>query len=259
MKYLPFSWPPHHISELSMSSSKFQINYQMMKRWVRLRRWWGKVIALTAEVDSPCITCSLASGGNVSFIPLLQSNLSCLLSIGHSASKLGLQTWCSVRVVFLMKVWCRSLFVWLQNISWYQLLLIVDYYEETCITWSVSHILGVRSTLGRSMRDSDQSEKIIKLQSHDQEIKAIGNHIFKTNCKSAHKQISERCESCNNLFMVFKAHQPKECQPISQSNSYQGAGQNRFSLMGSNISHVITQSSSKKREDIPDILYSCVT
>ena len=109
MKYLLFSWPPHHTSELSMSSSKFQMNYQMMKRWVRLRSWWGKVIALTAEVDSPCITCSLASGGNLSFIPLLQSNLSCLLSIGHSASKLGLQIWCSVRVVFLMKVWCVSI------------------------------------------------------------------------------------------------------------------------------------------------------
>ena len=86
-----------YLNYISMLSSTFQMNYQMMKGWVRLRRWWGKVIALTAEVDSPCITCSLASGGNLSFIPLLQSNLRCLLSIGHSASKLGLQTWCSDR------------------------------------------------------------------------------------------------------------------------------------------------------------------
>ena len=211
MKYLLFSWPPHHTSELSMSSSKFQMNYQMMKRWVRLRSWWGKVIALTAEVDSPCITCSLASGGNVSFIPLLQSNLSCLLSIGHSASKLGLQTWCSVRVVFLMKVWCRSLFVWLQNISWYQLLLIVDYYEETCITWSVSHILGVQAGCKKYAGTVNERQRSIWKKSSN------FKHMTRKSKQSGiafSKQIAKVCtnyqrdEKGATISLMFKAHQP---------------------------------------------------
>ena len=91
-----------------------------------------------------------------------------------------------------------------------QLLLIEDYGEKTCITWSINYyggVLSVRSTLqGVKLKTAINLKKSSNLNDMTtKKSKQFRNCICQTNCKIANKLIGGGDEKAVSILVMFTA------------------------------------------------------